>query len=159
VVDVVPTFLTRVTQRVVPHIVRLLSEADYACVVVAEHTKGRRHARKLTTPARTRSDETLPALVELIDPERSMVVTKDTRSAFGNDDEIAASLRRRRITDVHIAGIETHDCVLATALDAFDQGFATCVIERAAASRRNTDHRHALQVLRRLHLTDQSIPI
>jgi len=69
----------------------------------------------------------------------------------------SSDLRRRRIKHVHIVGLETHDCVLASVLDAFDHGFVTCVIERACSSKRDADHRAALHILRRIHLTDRSI--
>lgn len=156
IVDVEPRFLTAQTEKVVPGIIQLIEEGNYALTVVAEHTRGRVHARALSHPRRTRSDETLPDIALRLDPRRTILVAKDTRSAFGNGNDLASDLRRRRITGVHIVGIETHDCVLATAIDAFDQEFATCIIERACASRRRPDHEAGLRVLRRLHLTDRT---
>lgn len=158
VVDIVPTFLTHRTRSVIPHVASLLGEGEYSYVIVAEHAKGRLHPRALENrTSRARSDETVPELAALLDPQRALLIAKDTRSAF--DDTLAASLRRRRISDVHITGIETHDCVLATALDAFDCGFVTCVIERATASKRYLDYRAGLRILRRLHLTDHTLSI
>lgn len=155
-VDIVPTFLTSRTRSVIPHIAQLLTAGDYSFVVVAEHTKGRLRARTMEQRTkRERSDETVPQLASLLDPRRSVLIAKSTRSAF--DSELAEALRRRRITDVHIVGIETHDCVLATALDAFDHDFITCVIERATAAKRFLDHRAGLRILRRLHLTDKTL--
>ncbi len=140
-------------------VARLIQDGGYSLIIIAEHTKGRLHARSLRARGSdARSDETLPALTALLDARRSIIIPKRTRSVFGNGAELAAGLRRRRIGDVHIAGIETHDCVLATALDAFDAGFATCVMEKACASKRATDHAAGLRVLRRLHLTDRTIP-
>ena len=157
IVDVEPTFLTPATRRIVPHVIRLIAEGGYPLFVVAEHTKGRLKGRRLGNRRGKRSDETVAEVASLLDPARTMTVPKSTRSLFGNRSDLATDLRRRRITHVHIVGLETHDCVLASALDAFDHGFVTCVIERACASKRNADHRAALHVLRKIHLTDRSI--
>ena len=158
ILDVEPTFLTPRTRQIIPRITRLVADGGYAIVVAAEHTKGRLKGRSLSErKGNRRSDETISQIDTVLDASHTLIVAKSTRSAFGNGNELAADLRRRRITHVHIVGLETHDCVLATTLDAFDHGFITCALEGACASKRSVDHRAALQVLRRLHLTDRSI--
>lgn len=160
IVDVERRFITRMTRRVIPIAAELVREAGYAHVIVAEHTKGRLVARDLSRRERApRTDETVEEIAMHLDPARTSVVPKSTRSVFGPGSDVARELRRHRIREVHLAGIETHDCVLATAIDAFDHGFVTCVIERACASRRETDHQNGLRVLRRLHLTDTSLKV
>lgn len=68
-------------------------------------------------------------------------VVKSTRSLFGSDALLATKLRCRGIQEVHIAGLETHDCVLATAFDAFDHGFRTFVLADVCASKQVGLHR------------------
>ena len=66
-------------------------------------------------------------------------------------------LKKEKIRTVHIAGLETNDCVLATAFDAFDRGLQTAVLEEACASKSKTLYRGALLILRKLHLTNHSL--
>jgi len=158
IIDVEPRFLTRRTRRVIAHIRRLIADGRYAVVMAAEHTKGRLQGRLLSRrKSNVRSDETTPEIAGLLESERALTITKSTRSIFGNGTDLAADLKRRRITHVHIVGLETHDCVLASALDAFDHGFITCIIERACEAKHDADHRAALHILRRMHLTDRSL--
>jgi nicotinamidase-related amidase len=158
IIDVEPTFITPLTRRIVRPLARLIVDGGYSVIVTAEHTKGPVRSRGLTRRrGEGRSDETITEIADLLDPHRTFSVPKATRSIFGNGSELATTLRRRRITHVHIVGLETHDCVLASTLDAFDHGFVTCAIERACASKRGADHSAALHILRRMHLTDRSL--
>lgn len=62
---------------------------------------------------------------------------------------LAAWLRRRGVRRVTVAGFMTDLCVLATALDAFDAGFAVRVPAAACAARTPSGHRRALAVVAR----------
>jgi nicotinamidase-related amidase len=161
IVDVEPRFLNAANRHVIESIQRLILGGTYAAFVVGEHIDGplaaaaRRPGWRRT--GRASDQDTVPELELLLDPRRTTRIVKTTRSLFGNEPSLATYLRRRRIRDVHIAGLETHDCVLATALDSFDYGFITCVIEEASASKRAAHHRAGLAVLRKLHLTNHSM--
>ena len=159
IVDVEPRFLTPVTRLAIPRIVRLIQQGDYRLFVVAEYTdrQGRKRASSRSQWERTYgplhwSERTVPELEAALADRPTMRVAKSTRSLFGPGTEFATALRRRRISTVHIVGLETHDCVLATAFDAFDHDFMTKVIPRACASKRRGDHRSACNILRRANL-------
>ncbi|WP_309122005.1 isochorismatase family cysteine hydrolase, partial [Paenibacillus sp.] len=54
-------------------------------------------------------------------------------------------LRARGITEVHLIGVCTDICVLHTAVDAYNKGFAIVVHERAVASFDAEGHEWALR--------------
>ena len=54
-------------------------------------------------------------------------------------------LSKKNVENILIAGIETHVCVLQTALDLRTKGFNIYVIADAVMSRRSYDHNIALQ--------------
>lgn len=72
---------------------------------------------------------------------------KMTFSCF-SDPGFAAALAGIDPGQVIIAGMETHICVLQTALDLLGSGFAVHVVADATCSRREADHRVALERLR-----------
>ncbi len=62
------------------------------------------------------------------------------------------------IEEVHIVGLDTNDCVLATAYEAFDLGFFTYVIEECVqSSEGNNIHKKGIDLLRHLGLTNKNI--
>jgi nicotinamidase-related amidase len=76
---------------------------------------------------------TLPEIAELM-PAGAHPVSKMSFSCCGSDDFMHAMKALRR-SDVLLAGIETHICVLQTAMELIDQGFrvqaaADCVCSR-----------------------------
>jgi nicotinamidase-related amidase len=84
-------------------------------------------------------------------------VEKTTRSAFIGNTVLRDFLQKRSVTEVHIVGLDTSDCVLATAHDAFDEGFISYVIEECCEVADNrTLHEAALQILRYGKLTNNS---
>ncbi|WP_409347253.1 cysteine hydrolase family protein [Paenibacillus sp. MBLB4367] len=75
--------------------------------------------------------------------ERIRWMDKTRYSAFcGTDLELA--LRARGIEDVHLIGVCTDICVLHTAVDAYNKGFAITVHEDAVASFNQAGHEWAL---------------
>lgn len=84
-------------------------------------------------------------------------VEKTTRSAFIGNTVLRDFLQKRSVAEVHIVGLDTSDCVLATAHDAFDEGFFTYVIEECCEVADNrTLHKAALEILRYGKLTNNS---
>lgn len=68
---------------------------------------------------------------------------KTRYSAFSGTD-LELKLRERGITEVHLIGVCTDICVLHTAVDAYNKGFAITVYEDAVASFNETGHHWAL---------------
>jgi nicotinamidase-related amidase len=71
---------------------------------------------------------------------------KMTFSCCGSD-EFMKTLEEKKIKQVVLAGIETHVCVLQTALDLLAQNFQVHVVRDAVSSRHELDHQTALQRL------------
>lgn len=79
---------------------------------------------------------------EILTPD--MPLEKITFSCCGTED-LMSRLESKERNIVLIAGIETHVCVLQTAIDLHDQGFVPVVVEDAVGSRRETDNQTALR--------------
>ena len=156
IIDVQHAFLTRNTAPAVSAIVRLVEQGDYDLFVTAQYGKAampHKRAMQKSLWERAyghlhRSNQILPAVQEALGDRRVLQVAKSSRSLFGDGTRLATALRRRGVNEVHVIGFETHDCVLATAFDAFDHNFTTYVIARACASKRRSRHDAALQILR-----------
>lgn len=89
---------------------------------------------------------TVSALAEHF-PTSSQSVTKTSFSCSGAKefDNLIAKKNRQQII---ITGIESHICVLQTALQLKHQGYAVYVVEDAICSRKKLNHKNALERLR-----------
>ena len=160
IIDAEPRFITPATRKAIPAIVRLLQRTRYPLYVVGEYTDrspGKR-AKKKTQCERSfgrlhRTEETVPEIAAELAGRHVLKIAKSTRSLFGSDEKVAKQLRRRGVREVHIVGLETHDFILATALDAFDHEFKTRVLVAACASKHIQQHRAACAILRNAKLT------
>lgn len=91
-------------------------------------------------------------------PSETVHVIKDTKSVFKGNASLSKILKKKQIKEVHIVGLDTNDCVLATAYEAFDLGFFTYVIEECTESSSSEKlHKQGLGLLRHLNLTNNSI--
>jgi nicotinamidase-related amidase len=84
--------------------------------------------RKLYGPP----DTDLPPELKPCSEDGAIIIDKRTYSAL--TDEALRLIDRHGWTDVVICGIDTELCVLATALDAFDNGLTPWVVGDASAS-------------------------
>jgi len=84
-------------------------------------------------------------------------VHKETKSVFKGDTDVLKILREHGITEIHIVGLDTNDCVMATAYESFDYGFLTYVIEGCCQSSSSDKlHQYAIEMLRGQNMTDNS---
>ncbi len=91
-----------------------------------------------------------------LDKGKDMVVDKHTYSAWGDD--VVQLCVSRRLDTVVLCGIDTNECVLATAIDVFDHGFRPVIIRDACASAAGERfHEAALVLLERLLGSEQII--
>jgi nicotinamidase-related amidase len=87
----------------------------------------------------------------------TIAVVKTTRSAFKGDKDLIKIFKENGIEEVHIAGLDTNDCVFATAQESFDLGFFTYVFEECTESSESKEyHDAALKILRYLRLTNHT---
>ena len=88
-------------------------------------------------------------------------VHKTTRSAFKapTSPSLEGVLKENEIEEVHLFGVDINDCVLATAYDATDLGFFTCVIEELSHHSQGIEEMKdaAIAVLARQNMTNNSL--
>ncbi|OGY98529.1 MAG: hypothetical protein A2855_00850 [Candidatus Liptonbacteria bacterium RIFCSPHIGHO2_01_FULL_57_28] len=73
---------------------------------------------------------------------------KYTYSSFV-DKKLSSVLKRNKITEVQISGIDTENCVLTFARDAFDRDYKVVVLKDLCRSHSNPNlHKAALEIIR-----------
>jgi isochorismate hydrolase len=128
---------------------RLLSVVPEAAAVVAKCERLARGAQILGVPVS--ATEQYPArLGSTVEPLRGLVGPAHDKLRFScagvlNWSHAAGGSDRPKIV---VAGIETHVCILQTALDLIAAGFAVYVVADATASRHEIDAKFALKRLR-----------
>lgn len=76
------------------------------------------------------------------------VFVKDTYGSFV-DNGVSNILRKNKIGEVDLAGIDTENCVLTFARDAFDRGYKVNVLKQLCASHSSPRlHRAALEIIK-----------
>ncbi|AKJ64984.1 hydrolase [Kiritimatiella glycovorans] len=87
-----------------------------------------------------------------VEPLRELLPEPATasKSAFScwREPAFARAVRAADRPEILLAGIETHVCILQTARDLLDRGFAVHVVADAVSSRRTRDRDLALQAMR-----------
>lgn len=92
-------------------------------------------------------DEPQTALIEELTDATSFVFKKSTYSAWSS--EVMAVAASRSVRDIVLAGVDTNECVLATALSIFDSGFTPIVVEDCCASSGGEEpHAMAVQLMK-----------
>jgi nicotinamidase-related amidase len=86
----------------------------------------------------------IPELMSLVGPDA--ICDKTTFSAFA-DGPLSDRLRQRAIDTLVLAGAETDVCVLATAIDAVDQGYRVIIASDAVASSSAAGHRATIEAV------------
>jgi nicotinamidase-related amidase len=93
----------------------------------------------------TKGRELYGDLADVYNRNRELIywMDKSRYSAFCGTD-LDMKLRERSITEVHLIGVCTDICVLHTAIDAYNKGYAITVFEDAVASFNQQGHDWAL---------------
>ena len=89
----------------------------------------------------------VPIISEVIGSDK--VISKSDFSCFGEENFVKA-LADLNVDSLVICGVETHVCVLQTALDALTDGYRTFILEDACGSRDPDNKRAALNRARDL---------
>jgi nicotinamidase-related amidase len=63
-------------------------------------------------------------------------------------DSVLSKLKQSNITDIIICGVESHICVLKTALEAIEQGFNVHIVQDAVSSRTTENKGVAIERMR-----------
>ncbi|HWY09832.1 MAG TPA: cysteine hydrolase family protein [Bacteroidia bacterium] len=170
IVDVQPIFLNDKNRHVVSNIAYVIREFPYDlyinAVFYADKDSMWHKQLKWTVPKK--EARTYIIIRKLLDKKKNIInVIKQTKSVFkpekiiiDNKNIIASSTLKHQlflegIEEVHIVGLDTNDCVLATAYEAFDLGFFTYVIEECVQSSGGDNiHRKGIDLLRYAELTN-----
>lgn len=160
VIDVQPAFIKPHNEHIVPNIVQLLEKVPYDLYVEslfhAEKDSLWDELQQWTCPL-NKETRTVDLIADVLGGKRNLVkVLKDTRSVFKGKPSFMPILEANNITELHLVGTETNDCVFATALDAFDNGFVPFVIEECCESATKGLHELALKLLGQQAMTNNS---
>ncbi len=90
--------------------------------------------------------KTLPSLVQVL-PEKSPVVEKISFSCWG-EPAIVRALEETARRQIILLGVETHICVLSTALELLAEGYDVVLASDATGSRREVHRDEAFAALR-----------
>lgn len=133
IVDVQPGFITEANSWVIKNIQNFLEKKKYGAYVevVFSAPKGSLWDRQMGWTFDRQ--ETVPEIALLI-PKDRLYIEKNTKSAFKGDKDLHHYLQEKNIQEVHIVGMDTNDCVFATANEAFDLGYFSYVIGGCTAS-------------------------
>ena len=170
IVDVQDIFLNKKNKHVLVPISDLLESVPYDMYINAVF-----HAEKSSIWEKQigwnvdRSEAKTHASIQKILDKKSNVVNviKQTKSVFKCELNLKQGqvftecdfyglvgyLRVNGVKEIHIIGLDTNDCVLATAYEAFDLGFYTYVIEECVQSSEGNDlHIKSIDLLRHVGL-------
>ena len=159
IIDLQPAFVKPHNQHIVPSIVSLIKNVPYDAYIEAVF-----HAEKgslwdlqqgFTVP-QDKGMRTVDEVMDNLKPYNPLHVIKETRSTFKGDQDLVAYFKERGIEEVHLVGTETHDCVLATAYDAFAAGFPVYALEECIESGTLGRHEVGLTLLRWQSMTNNS---
>ena len=157
IIDVQPGFIKSEHAIIVENIVRLIKEGGYDFFVLAEFRAIRGGLWDQQMGYTFEHTSTPAEITSLLDPEKTVIVIKNTKSVFNMKPYLAADLRMRDIEEIHSVGCDINDCVIATANDAFDLGFYSYVIEECSGSSESLELRDAaLTILRENEMTNHS---
>lgn len=80
---------------------------------------------------------------------RNNVFSKISYSALKSK-RLNRFLKNHKVKELHLCGIDTDSCVLATAFDAFDAGFKIKILEKLSISHSGKDyHKAAVKIIRK----------
>jgi nicotinamidase-related amidase len=160
IVDVQPAFLNAHNKYVLNNIKALIQKVPYDLYIAASfHAEkgslwGKQQDWILPKGAQTQID---PSLLKALKRRKVIILEKETKSIFKGDKSLYKLLKQSGIEEVHLVGLDTNDCVLASAYESFDSGFITYAVEECCQSSSSEQlHQSALELLRHQCLTNNS---
>jgi len=152
VIDFQKGFLTKHTEGLAKKMAEFIEEhgAEYDLILFTQYRNrpGSNFVRDL------KSERFMDEKEYGIFDELKNLVSKDnlfpkhTYSSFVTE-EVPNALKQHAIEEVHIAGIDTENCVLTFARDAFDRGYKVVVLKDLCRSHSDPDlHKAALEIIK-----------
>ena len=154
-VDIQAGFLNERNWWIIPNIQEVIKKGQYQIIIeIIFHAEVGSLWDKQTNWV-FQLQPTIPDIKKMI-KRNSIIITKSTKSAFKGDKDLVSILNNNNIEEVHIVGLDTNDCVFATAQESFDLGFSTFVLEECTESSEGAEYRFwALKILRGLGMTNR----
>ncbi|MDB4992192.1 MAG: hydrolase [Parcubacteria group bacterium] len=156
VVDMQAGFITEHSRHVIPAIRAVITQGNYSLVVEATFSAEPGSVWDTQTGFVFAKEPVIPEIRDVLGPD-TIKVEKNTKSVFKGNTDVIGILHRTDIEEVHVVGIDAHDCVLSTAEESFDYGFTTYVIEECIASSEGKEYcEAAIKILREVEMTNHS---
>ena len=152
IIDVQKGFITKLTGKIPLKIKKFILEHknEYELVIFTKYVnhENSNFVKNLNWKRFMEVKETdiVDELKEFI--SKKNLYKKDTYGCFTND-RLLNLLKKKQIKQVELAGIDTENCVLTFARDAFDRGFKVVVFKNLSASHSSSKlHKSALEIIR-----------
>lgn len=145
-IDLQKEFCTKETEKVFDRIVKFVKTTDYKHVIATMYENNEESAcYKMLNWKECMKGST--KLIKDIERYSNLKIRKDTYSKC--TEELLQYVKENNITELHIMGVNTDACVLATAFDLFENNIEFKVIEEFCASTEGEDiHQSAIKVMK-----------
>lgn len=158
IVDMQEGFLPSKKKWIIPNVNKLIQNGDYKLFVEAIFYANPNSLWDKQTNWIFKLEPTVQDIKQNLFKKNKIVVKKTSKSVFNGNKNLVLLLKREKIQEIHIVGVDLDDCVLATTFDSFDAGFLTYVIEECVESNNGAKaYKAALHILRNLNLTNHSL--
>ncbi len=159
IIDVQPGFINKRNRYIIKNIKKLLKKVNYNTYIEAffHAEKGSIWDKETNwVLPKNKNFHTIKAINKSLKKKNVKIIKKTTKSVFENHNGLLKLLKKHKIKEIHIVGLQTNDCVLATAFESFDKGFFTYIIEECCESDTLKEHKMGLAVLRDQGITNNS---
>lgn len=130
IIDVQNGFINEYTQHIPAFVER--AQAEYGVVWAAQLVYGEQSPFLTIRKRSGFADVKNPTDFAFQLSEGAKIITKHGYSAV--TEELLSDLRARNVTQIDLMGVDTDQCVMATALNLFDAGIAPRIIRDGCAS-------------------------
>lgn len=159
IVDVQDGFIIERNKYILPNIIELIQKGNYDVIVYSIQYNDEKSLwyKQIGWCEWVPETDTLEEIKQALEAKTTYKVNKLTRSIWKADENVQEILKKHDIEEVHLCGYESNDCVFASALESFDLGYYTFVIEEATETRTTAvNHTYAINILNYLNLTNNS---
>lgn len=159
IIDVQDAFLRPHNGYIVDNILKLIDKEPYDLYVDAVFFAAPGslwHKQQNWSMPDDSAVQTVQSIDEKLQDKNRLTITKSSRSVFKGTPSLIEALQANDIAELHVCGIATHDCVLATAFEAFDLGYPVYAIEECCQSSTPGRHDYGITLLRFQHMSNNS---
>jgi len=153
IIDVQKGFINKLTNKIPTKIKDfvLKNENDYSLIIFTKYINHKNSSFVKNLNWEGFMDDKQTAIVDELKEftNSKNLYKKYTYSSFV-DNQLLKYLKANKIKQVELAGIDTENCVLTFARDAFDRGFKVTVFKNLCASHTSLKlHKSALEIIRK----------